>query len=744
MNLLSIIFFLLLYTLPRTALYPNLMSATQPNQILPEFFFADSNKWPDKKPIFQQVNKHKSLKASEPQSKYQQAQNQQTNNKKISNQKNQNTTYKNPDFYIRDLIATRKNLNYKNYYITVYQKICPYMKALQSMNAKKQISPQKRVRFIREVVKIYDKVFDFSGEHYVMYCVYNGHKPSELNEILSISRTILSRKKQKKITKMLQLCHKEKKEGNGDNPKHLKPKFSWKNIQLLPSSNYGNLSSSARHNYIKNVKKSFLHFELAVKDKSPAQKKTALLFPFFFIAKAQANPANQCLIGGVMREKTYNEYLKKVICPTFERECEGRPETFQCGAVFNNKCISRKPATSISDRCYKASENIPISSQDYQQYKSSVEDIAQEFCRGKHKFGGGCISLMNRLQYINTTAGQTPAPPTEETSSQPQQLSTSGSTTDDPVLSADAQTEASATCMDDCQNNTSSVQEEVEELKELIPTPTAESEHERMIQYFTDTVFEHADCECEGNDGCKRGCKREINQPDESPPVLTCTGSRNKYTSTSSCMQHVRNAIMNTANKFLTRYCDKKNTPSNTNSTEHEQCYNELNGGGPPEGYSLCKHGLILHHALCALNLDDPQNTSIFNEKIQDNQTKSDCRGWKNNVNKQLLSIPVVKNDGSVENIPLFKKIPKEQNEVFQNDPSQIPEGAIVVMQVTGSRSGHIEIKTGKNKCAEKGPISGNKPCFCSDYCTARGENYSGHTLEAVFQWNPELMEHIR
>ncbi len=638
--------------------------------------------------------------------------------------------YKKPDFYITDLKTSRQSLNYNNYENTVYQKICHYMKELKSLESKNKISQTNRKKFLKEVVKIYDKVLDFSGEHFIMYCVYNYYESAEPTEILNLSKKILSKKKQKKFKRMLKLCDKEQKTGNGDNSKKFQAKIIWKPVQLLSSSDYSSFSPSSRENYIKKIKQSYLQFERNVDEGLfPLQAKTTIFN--FLIPSALASTSGKCLIGGVIRDTAYSSKLKRKVCPVYGRNCENRENTFQCGVVFNNKCISINPVRSLSKRCYQASQGTSINPADYASYKKSLENIINQYCKGKRKSWAGCINVRNRVKEINSTQLEL----NQTADDTPPRSAKSTTSTPSPVVSLPppAQTEASAPVCDEnnCPDtNTGSTFKEIINIQTLLePNPA----YKDMINYFSETVFDNSTCKCQSNDACKRGCKpRGEVKKSESPPVNKCSGKKEIGNSTANCMRHVTSAIMNTVHKYLTKYCE--DTQKNESKDSYGQCVNKFTS--PSEKNNICKNSFVFPSALCALNLDGQNKESFKN--IEDPSVRKKCEAW-DLLNQSLTSFPIKKDDGSIENIPLFNKISEEQAKKFQDDTTQIPEGAIVVMQ-SGSKHGHVEIKTNKKTC---GPDK-NQACFCSDYCRDRPNYSSGFKVEAVFEFNPRVLEYIQ
>ena len=234
----------------------------------------------------------------------------------------------------------------------------------------------------------------------------------------------------------------------------------------------------------------------------------------------------------------------------------------------------------------------------------------------------------------------------------------------------------------------------------------------------------------------KRVFTQGRSKPILSPPINRCRSKKPRETSQAKCARHVTGAVMSTIHKFLAIYCKENKTSEETNRDGYKQCVDEFVKISNSEK-NICKHSFIFPSALCFLGMDTESEDPY--KDIPTRRVRNGCKKWgRDEHNRTLASFPVVQDDGSVKNVPLFTKMPAEQNALFQKDTSKIPAGSIVVA-TSGSIHGHVEIKTNKNEC---GP---NKTaCFCSDYCRDRNEYNEAFQVKAVFQWNPELINHIK
>ena len=256
---------------------------------------------------------------------------------------------------------------------------------------------------------------------------------------------------------------------------------------------------------------------------------------------------------------------------------------------------------------------------------------------------------------------------------------------------------------------------------------------DRILEYFSDIVFENAFCRCEGNNGCTRGCRLASLLEKGNPTVRKCVGKKSLNRPSVNCAKHVTGAIMAVVDDFLTEYCKSTEERIFWAKMNYQQCDKSFRRTANNNNANICRHGFIFPAAYCMLNLDG-QSSRVYNS-ISNRGIRKVCKGW-NRYNQSLLSIETLLETGEVKNIPLFKRISSERNKEFQRHPDRIPTGAIIITKLLRVQ-GHVEVKTDRNECGK----DKNQTCFCSDYCSER-LRYSYPVL-AVFEWNPEFIKYI-
>ena len=643
-------------------------------------------------------------------------------------------------FYLTDLISAGSDIQNHNYEEVIYQKVCPYMDGLHSMElnqtgsahpARGAVSIATRQKLLEEVVQVYGRVFDFSDEHYLMYCIYNYYKSKKTgNEIFKITQQVLSNKKQKQFKGMWEICDREEKTGNGDNPQISAKNPPIDHPYLLPTENYKNMSSSLRLSYIKKIKKAFLQLELnqtGSRQAKSSQMENLIAFlklSSFFIEPSFAQFQGRCLIGGNMRPLTYSKRLKRKVCPIYGNSCGGSKNNFKCGPIFNNKCIPINPVRSMSQRCYQASQKEPVNPEDYKEYKSFADNVIKQYCIGRRAKRAGCINFINRIKQINNSTVKAISPkPVAKPLAKPLAKPSSAKET------ANTKTEADVVCTGDCpQPKKKSI---IENIVQAIQNAQTQDDSEKDIaRHFADIISDTATCKCGSNDACKRGCQpKGTISKNQSPPVVQCRGRKKESKSTGNCMRHVTGSIMSTIHQKLAIYCDE----APQTSKDYSQCVRDFRF--PSRKNNICRNSFVFPSALCALNLDG--NSSGDFQKIQNKKVRKECKKW-DKLNRSLTTFPIKQDDGTVRHVPLFKKIPLEGQD-FQSNPDKIPQGAIVVMQ-SPSKHGHAEIRTSKNNCGK----DKNQACFCSDFCRGRAKYNATFKIQAVFQWNPEIIAYAK
>ena len=259
---------------------------------------------------------------------------------------------------------------------------------------------------------------------------------------------------------------------------------------------------------------------------------------------------------------------------------------------------------------------------------------------------------------------------------------------------------------------------------------------DQVLVYFLDIIFENSFCECQGNDGCTRGCRLVSDlDKDQYPPISKCERKKFMHKSLAYCARHITGAMMTVIHDFLADHCQNTGRGIIENRTEYLQCLDDFREDVRNNNTNICRHGFRFSFALCMLNLDG-QSAHIYNS-IPNKDVRSTCKSW-DQYNQSLLTMNVPLYNGEFVSIPLFNKISPERNKEFQMDPHKIPIGAIIITKSNNKHGqGHVEVKTDRRKCGR----NKTQTCFCSDYCRER-LRYDQPVL-AVFGWNPEFIRYV-
>ena len=665
---------------------------------------------------------------------------------KISTEK----AHQNLSASIADLQRVRRGISAETFNSAVYDKLCPYLEEIGKMEkAGIRFSSLHRRRFLREVVRIYDRVMDFSYEHHTVYCVYHYYGSSRPTELFDIAKNILSRKKQKKLQYLLDVCKSEETYGNGDRDISTLNNRKDKRIRLISDEEYRRFSLKTRRKYIQQVKKTYLQFEERNRKSLSSRRelKGDFLSELFFPRAAAATRRTTCLIGGRVRE-TMTAASGGVFCPSAgnpcgNSACGGNSNTFKCGGIYHERCVCRKPVGNLSRRCSSASLKGPL--RPYSDYSSAVDRI-EDYCRNSAhaKDTGNCNRFKDELNHINTS---TLAECRKNGNCPPENLIIS----EGPITGANAitpeegQTEAGGVCLDCALSSLqfSSLRKTAEELQEV-----SQSLND-PVERFVNLTYENSSCYCGTNDGCSRGCNNFTSHP----PSNKCTqelprnlrnrglpGKKNsRYKSTGLCMKHITGSLMNTLHSSLREHCQEVTANDSESASPYSdpykkgKCYKNFSKESEPD---ICRYGFKFPSALCALAFGGEEAT-VYNKAVKDERVRNKCKRWHYH-NQALSSIVVRGEDGKTKKISIFKTVPREKYAAYQTKPETIPSGALIVSKTAG-RHGHIEIKTDK-KC---GPGKAQS-CFCSDFCAGRKSGYHGKEIEAVFEWNPEFIKYVR
>ena len=255
-----------------------------------------------------------------------------------------------------------------------------------------------------------------------------------------------------------------------------------------------------------------------------------------------------------------------------------------------------------------------------------------------------------------------------------------------------------------------------------------------MVRYFLNVIYENTFCRCGDNNGCTRGCRLPgYLEEKHYPPVRRCVGRKSNTRPSKDCAQHVNGAIMTVIHDVLYFHCRFSIGGRLENKAEYDQCDDHFIRNERSDNVNICWNGLKFESALCMLNLDG-QSTDVYNV-ISNRRIRRNCKNW-DRYNQLLLAVNASSYYGYVSVIPMFKRLPSERNKEFRKNPSQIPEGAIIVAK-SRNKHGHVEVKTNRQECGK----DKNLTCFCSDFCRERIQY--DYSVLAVFEWNPEFIRYV-
>ena len=440
-----------------------------------------------------------------------------------------------------------------------------------------------------EIVKVYGKVLDYSMDHNYMYCLYHYFKSPKPEEIFHISKQVLNQIKHKQFLDRLKTCHKEETEGNGDEHEKIEiyQKEKKEEFHLQKETFYDRsiLDQFFYNKDLTHLVRNGLHFS------------GSLFLDDLSSLLTLKDQKNKCFIGGVFKKLFYSRSKRRYVCLPEGNRCNG-VDSFKCGLIFNEKCVSLYPVRSLSKRCYEAAKEEFFDEQEYYKYMETVHSYYELYCSEKEEQGGGkstaCQYYRQRVKELNTYFS------IQDQREEEQELN---------------QTEEKA-CFD--------CSESLEDIKKS-----------DMIGYFSDTIFENSSCKCQGNSRCTRGCKK-----DGVFPQIRCRGKKNKDISLSYCMRYTNGAIMNTLHTFLGRYCP--NDPF-----DYDLCLDSAES----RKNTLCDQSFVFPSALCGLSLDGQDRYKIIRHK----RVRSRCRRWLRH-NKKLTVFEILGQDGQVLKKSLYFK----------------------------------------------------------------------------------------
>ena len=167
-------------------------------------------------------------------------------------------------------------------------------------------------------------------------------------------------------------------------------------FDMLAPYTYNQLPSKQQKEYINQIRKAWLDFEKIYHSNTIV---TAPIWQRLFFENAYA-AAPACIIGGANIWSVRSG--KKYVCPTRGRDCDGKPDSFRCGAIFSEVCISRTPISDLSERCYKESSSKPLKKDEYEHIVSVMAPDFEALCSEKAVTNrDGCRVLANKMNDIS-------------------------------------------------------------------------------------------------------------------------------------------------------------------------------------------------------------------------------------------------------------------------------------------------------------------------------------------------------
>ena len=612
--------------------------------------------------------------------------------------------------WIGRLRRDKKKLSAKNFPSILKEGVCRYLSRLGRQPA--AISPMQEQALFKEVFKIYGQVLDHTLEHNYFYCLYSYFGFPGHPKIMEFGQMALPPKKREALLDRLETCHREETEGNGDSPPpggfhgaaletSKKPRRGADSLKLLSLASYKKMPYWMRRQYSNSLRRAYLALEGgsrgAVQTASAGRLNQALpflkalLFPFYPLpAEAALKGVSYCLMGGVYRKAVLRG--GKYVCTSHNNPCAGYKDGFKCGAVFGEKCIPRLPWDTISERCHEAAKGEAIPLDEYESFKSGARSDIDAYCSVRERWDS-CGRYLERIDQLDRHFSEKIEIAEKKTLAQTEIL-----------------TEGQAQCSE-CAEGAETADQTAAALAQFSEQTADKSLS--MTNYLSDTVFDLTSCaECHpGNDLCTRGCGKEN---DDTPGVSDCIEGKDdkgnriyppRTKSQDSCMAFVNSSIMRTIHEFIGKHC--LNYPFDRN-----ECVAVADGEKPApkeeSGIPFCGKGFVFPSALCALNLDGGDRYDQIKDtkpkpyrhvdkrtgKVEMRMTTpvlKRCQDWAKG-NQELTTVSIPDGQGGLKTVPLFQKVE------MPDDPEDLPEGSIVVMN-TRSRHGHVEIKTNKKEC---------------------------------------------
>lgn len=165
-------------------------------------------------------------------------------------------------------------------------------------------------------------------------------------------------------------------------------------FQVVNSEIYQLMNKKEQLEYINSIRQAWLDLE-----SSYTQPALATQFQFFNTAYADSS---SCIVGGA--EVPRVKLGDRNVCSTKTRPCDNSEDSFKCGEIFSSTCIKRNPISTLSRRCYEASQNALLSPSDYEKLIPRMNDQFKKICLNNpsQTTSAGCVLFGQRIFDVST------------------------------------------------------------------------------------------------------------------------------------------------------------------------------------------------------------------------------------------------------------------------------------------------------------------------------------------------------
>ncbi len=166
-------------------------------------------------------------------------------------------------------------------------------------------------------------------------------------------------------------------------------------FEVLSPEIYSLMSQKDQLKYVNLVREAWVSFEIQL-PQATFSKNSFQLFPTAIAS------AKSCYVGGAVVPTVKSK--NKTLCSTLGRSCPGVSDSFLCGEIFNNSCISRTPIKTLSKRCLEAAKSVRPSKAEYERMVKSIHSNFQEICNRDPipATVEGCAIVSKRITDIST------------------------------------------------------------------------------------------------------------------------------------------------------------------------------------------------------------------------------------------------------------------------------------------------------------------------------------------------------